>query len=257
MSSLDLKSHWYAYIYDIQENQTDDIALLLSVLGNKPKNVLEVCCGTGRILVPLAKAGHITNGFDMDEDMMSMIPGKIRGLKNIRYYKADALKDDWGNNYDVIVMAGNIMINIETQGNYKEAQQLFIKKAAAALRPGGYLYLDFDLHGHPEEIFSRSGERVYFDGYDDTGVYGRYIGCGGTFDTVTQMTDGKSRTEITSTTGEKFSFEKKSQKHIPTLENVHDWLSENAFIVEEEYGSFNRDPIGENTHRAIIYARKN
>jgi SAM-dependent methyltransferase len=256
MSNFDLRSYWYAHIYDSQENQTDDIALLLSVLGNKPRNILEVCCGTGRILVPLAKAGHTVNGFDMDEDMMSMIPGKIRGLKNISFYKADALKDDWGKDYDVIVMAGNIMINIETPGNYKEAQQLFIKKAAAALKTGGYLYLDFDLHAHPEEIFNRSSERVFFDGYDDTGVYGRYIGCGGTFDLITQMTDGKSRTEITSKTGEKYSFEKISRKHIPTLANVHDWLSENTFIVEEEYGSFTREPISENTHRAIIYARK-
>jgi len=36
----------------------DHIEFLLSVVGPTPKRILEVCCGSGRILVPLANAGH-------------------------------------------------------------------------------------------------------------------------------------------------------------------------------------------------------
>lgn len=53
-------------------------------------------------------------------------------MTNIKFYKADALKSDWGKAYDVIFLAGNIMINIETDEDYKETQQLFIHKAANA-----------------------------------------------------------------------------------------------------------------------------
>lgn len=250
------KNHWYASIYDQQESQTCDVALMLYILGDKSKNILEVCCGGGRILVPLAKAGHNVVGFDMDEDMMSMIPGKIAGLQNILFYKADAVTSDWGNNYDVVVLAGNIMINIVTDGDYKEAQQLFIQKADGALKPGGYVYLDFNLFAHPENFFNSNDEHVHFDGYDDMGVYGRYIGCGGSYDMKTQMTNGKSRTEIILPDGETHIFEKESVKHIPTLQNVHDWLAYSGFTIELEYGDYDRSIIGETTRRAIIYARK-
>lgn len=256
MNINQIKNHWYAYIYDQQENQTYDVELMLEIFGKEPKKILEVCCGGGRILVPLAKAGHEACGIDMDEDMMSMIPAKTAGMKNIRYRKADALTDDWGKDYDIIVQAGNIMINIETAGDYKQAQQTFIRKAAEALKHCGYLYLDFDLSAYPERVFNSTGERVHFEGYDDTGVYGKYIGCGGTFDSITQMTDGKSRTELTLPNGETHIFEKKSAKHIPTLSQVHEWLDNLGFVIEQEYGDYERNSIGETTHRAIIYAKK-
>lgn len=251
-----IKSHWYAYIYDEQENQTYDVELMLQILGDKPKKVLEVCCGGGRILVPLAKAGHNVAGFDIDEDMLSRIPEKINGLSNIKFYKADAIHSDWGSDYDVVVLAGNIMINIVADMDYKEAQKLFIKKAYDALKVGGYIYLDFDLHAHPEKVFNCTRERVHFEGMDDTGVYGRYIGCRGSYDIETQMTSGKSRTEITLPNGKTYIFEKKSAKHIPTRQNVHDWLDSNGFVIEQEYGDYSKNSISETTYRAIIYARK-
>lgn len=251
-----VRSHWYAYIYDKQENQTNDVELMLKILGDKPKNILEVCCGGGRILVPLAETGHNVTGFDMDEDMLSQIKRKIIGLSNMKYYKADAINSDWGSDYDVVVLAGNIIINIETEMDYREAQKLFIKKAADALKIGGYIYLDFDLHSQPEKIFNFTIERVHFDGTDDDGIYGRYIGCPGSYDSKTQMTSGKSRTELTLPNGEEYTFEKKSEKHIPTLQNIHDWLKGSEFLIEQEYGDYEKNSISETTHRAIIYAKK-
>jgi len=124
-----IKKHWNAYIYNQQENQTDDVEFILSIIGTEPKNILEVCCGGGRILVPLAMAGHHVNGFDIDEEMMAFIPVKIGKLKNVHFRKADAVTDEWGQGYDVVILAGNILLNIETERDNKEAQQAFIKKA--------------------------------------------------------------------------------------------------------------------------------
>lgn len=36
-------------------------------MGNEQKNILEVACGTGRIAVPFALAGHKVTAFDIDE----------------------------------------------------------------------------------------------------------------------------------------------------------------------------------------------
>lgn len=251
-----IKSHWGANLYDQQETQTDDAGMLLSLIGTEPKRVFEVCCGSGRILVPIAKAGHFAVGLDMDNEMMAMIPDKAKDFDNLRFYKADAVKADWGHDFDVAVLAGNILINIVSDMDYRETQCLFIKKADGCLKNEGYLYLDFNLFLHPENFFGVSPERVIFEGTDDRGVYGKYIVSGGTYDSETQISNGKNRTELTFPDGTQKNIYGISRKHIPTLANIHKWLAESGFAIIAEYGDYNKNPVSDNTGRAIIWARK-
>jgi SAM-dependent methyltransferase len=258
MDINEIRGHWYASIYDKEVTETDDIEFILEVIGNEPKNVLEACCGTGRILVPIAKFGHNTTGFDINADMLERISQKITGINNIKYYKANALIDDWGKDYDIVILAGNVIMNIELNDDYETAQKLFIKKANMALKSGGYVLLDFDLHNEPETIFAALQEdRVIFEGYDDKGIYGKYIACsGGGFDKTTQTAYGTRRIELILQNGERNVYEYSSNKHIPSLNDIRTWLKENNFIIEQEYGNKNKDGISEKTHRATIYARK-
>lgn len=43
------------------------LILYFQLLETNLKNILEVACGGGRILVPLAQAGYKMTGFDFDE----------------------------------------------------------------------------------------------------------------------------------------------------------------------------------------------
>lgn len=251
-----IMNSWWADIYDQFVTETDDIEFLLSVIGSDARNVLEVCCGSGRILVPLAKAGHNVTGFDADEAMLSKIPAKAKGLNNIRYFRADAVYSDWGSGYDIVVLAGNILINIESDMDYRQAQQLFFKKAAESLKTGGYVYLDFSLMAKPEQFFGQSKERVIFEGTDSKGNYGKYIISGGTYDKNTQIDKCIKRTELVTKDDVKIIEEKESIKHIPTLINVHEWLAAAGFVVKAEYGDYSGKPISEDTCRAIIFAEK-
>lgn len=111
------RNHWYARIYEQQETQTDDIAYILSTIGPAPQKVLEVACGGGRILEPLARAGYQVSGIDMDQFMLEKcqarlenLPDAFQGLASCRY--ADAVKDDWGGSFDVVIMGGNLLVNI-------------------------------------------------------------------------------------------------------------------------------------------------
>jgi SAM-dependent methyltransferase len=257
MDIKEIRKHWYAFIYDYEETQTDDIDFLQKIIGNVPKNILEVCCGTGRILAPLAKSGHKVTGLDIDEYMLERISAKINGLNNIHYYRADAVNDDWIGKYDIIILAGNIMMNIETDGNYEEAQKAFIKKASTALINGGYIYLDFNLDHNLEDIIKYTKEWVIFEGTDDNGVYGKFIMCnGGTYNKSTQMNCRNRRIELTLKNGEKDIYEYTVNKRIPSLMDIKKWLKEYNFVIEQEYGNYVGDPISEKTNRAIIYAKK-
>ncbi|WP_055668716.1 class I SAM-dependent methyltransferase [Desnuesiella massiliensis] len=257
MLTIDVINRWYADLYDQEEIQIDDVNFMLSVIGEASKNILEVCCGSGRILVPLAKAGHKVTGFDMDNYMLERISPKAKGLTNINFSKADAINDDWGNNFDTVVLAGNILINIISSMNYKEAQKLFIKRSYDALKLNGHIYLDFDCFPHPENFFGNSDERIIFEGVDSLGSYGKIIISDGKYEPQTQITTFKRKTEIISKDGEKIVRESVGAKHIPTLLQVHEWLDQVGFKIVSEYGDYNGNPISETTHRAIIWAEKN
>lgn len=256
MSTIDIIDRWYADIYDQEEIQTNDVNFMLSVIGEDLQCILEVCCGSGRILVPLAKAGHKVTGFDMDEYMLERIPAKTSGLANLSFSKVDAIGGDWGNNFDTVILAGNILINIVSSINYKEAQKLFIKKSYDALKPNGHLYIDFDCFQHPENIFGNSGERIIFEGIDSFGNYGKVTMSDSTYEKQTQITTFKRKTEIITKDGERISRESVGVKHIPTLSQVHEWLVEAGFRVWNEYGDYNGTPITEDSLRAIIWAEK-
>jgi SAM-dependent methyltransferase len=252
-----IRNHWFSYIWEEGNNQTDDVEFLLSIIGNKSENILEVCCGTGRILLPLAKVGHKVVGIDIDEHMLERITLKSKGIRNIKYYKADAVTDDWGNNFDGVILAGNLFMNIITDSDYGDVQKLFIQKAGKALKRGGYIYLDFTTKMNEAWVRHDDGDTVIHEGYDDHNIYGKFIYCkNSSYDKVTQMIYGKRRIEIALPNGEIDKFEYSSNRKIPTVNGVKEWLNDNNFKIEFIYGNYSKAPIDENTDKAIIYARK-
>lgn len=247
---------WYAEIYEINETGTEDINLLITLLENQPKKVLEVACGGGRILIPIARAGHEVKGFDMDEGRLSYIPMKAKELENLKYCSMDAINGDWGNGYDVVILAGNLLQNIVADMPYDVAQQLFIQKAAYSLKVGGYIFLDFSLFSRPEKIYSKSNERIIFEGTDSSGIYGKHVIIGDGYNSKTHMAYGKRYTELTLCDSQQETIREKWEKHIPTLEQVRKWLTDYGFVIDKEFGDYSGSPISEKTCKAIIWAKK-
>ena len=248
-------ANWSANMYEIDETGTEDVAFLLSCLGTAPKRILEIACGSGRILVPLAKAGHMVVGLDMDEAMLRKIPAKAEGLDNIAWRMADAIVEDWETDYDVVVIAGNFLMNIVSDEGPEQAQKVLIEKAKRALKPGGMLYIDYNHTFHPEQWYVYPGERVIWQGTDSHGTTGRMLLCDSAYDAETGLIQSTRRYELETATGEKIRKETPSVKHYVSLEQIHTWLSEEGFRIENEYGDYAGNSIGETTGRAIICAK--
>lgn len=250
------RKHWYADIYGQQENQTDDVNFIHSIIGNEPKNILEFACGGGRISVPLAKAGHTVTGFDCDEYMLDKLKIKANGISNVSYFQADAVIDDWGNDFDVVVLAGNILLNIESEMPYEQAQELFIKKASESVLQNGYMYLDFDCYERPEQNSEKKSEWVIFEGADDIGTYGRFIFISGDYSNETHIDRSSRRYEITPKGSDTFKIETISIKHFPTFDKVKGWLDKYGWEIVNLYGDYEKNPMSIKTKRAIIWAKK-
>lgn len=256
--------HWYANVYEQFENDTYDVKFLLNVLKNQTdgmsQNILEIACGGGRISIPLAKAGHLVTGFDADEHMLLRCYQRMAGMPNIHIYQADATKNDWSCDFDVVVMAGNLLINIESEMDYAGAQRLLIQKAADALKAGGHFYLDFDLYADPASVFNRLKENSYFDGTDDLGTIGKTISYGSVYDPVTQICTGTNHWELTLNNEETCIFPKRWYKHIPTQAQVYQWLCDAGFEIERTYLNYTDEtvpePIDSRTQHVTIWAKK-
>lgn len=245
---------WSADMYEIDETGTEDVEFLLSCLGAEPKHILEIACGSGRILVPLAKAGHTVVGLDMDEAMLGKIPAKAEGMSNITWRTGDAISDEWGTGYDVVVIAGNFLMNIVSDEGPERAQRVLLEKARQALKPGGLLYIDYNHTIYPEQWYVHPGERVIWEGIDSCGTAGRMLLRDSAYDAETGLISSTRRYELKTAFGEKIQKEMPSVKHFVKLEQIRNWLSEEGFCIEKEYGDYAGNPIGEATGRAIICA---
>jgi hypothetical protein len=155
-----------------------------------------------------------------------------------------------------------VLINIESKTDYETAQRTFINKAAAALRLGGPLLLDFDLHtdASAREVFNGKKESSYFIGTDDIGTTGRSVSYGGVYDPVTRICAGVGHFELTTNNGESFIFNQGPwHKHIPTKDIVYGWLEIAGLTVERSYRNYTAEPLREPEDgyvKATLWAKK-
>lgn len=102
-----------------------------------PTSVLDAGCGTGRVAIELAKRGVDVAGVDLDEPFISQAQAKAPELD---FRHADLSTVQLDRTFDVVVMAGNVMIFV-IPGT--EAQ--VIANMAQHLVPGGHLISGFQL----------------------------------------------------------------------------------------------------------------
>lgn len=252
----DIISKWNSEMYDCNETDTNDVEFVLSVIGIEPKQILEIACGSGRFLVPMANAGHNVTGLDFDEHMLNRIATKISSNQNIRWHKSDVINDEWENGFDIVLLVANFLSNIVSDMDYEQTQELMIKKSADALVSGGYVLIDYAYTFYPEKWFNNPNPNIVWQGTDSEGNSGKMVLLNNTYDTETGIAKCTRRFEMTLVDGSSLIQEIPTEKHFATIEQVREWLKRSGFVIENEWGDYQGNPISENTSRAIIWAKK-
>ena len=95
------------------------------VAGYAPRTVLDAGCGTGRVAIELASRGVDVVGVDLDADMLAVeaAPSRRRTRRRRRrcrtamgsggrerWVEADLARLDLGRRFDVVVLAGNVLL---------------------------------------------------------------------------------------------------------------------------------------------------
>ena len=58
----------------------------------KNQEILDVCCGVGRVSIYLAKKGHKVVGIDINPKLIRIAKKLSKNIKNCKFYRADILK---------------------------------------------------------------------------------------------------------------------------------------------------------------------
>lgn len=69
--------------------------------------ILDVCCGTGIVTIPLAELGFETVGIDISEGMLSHARSKAAHLDNLVFLQENALTFQLGRQFALALMTGN------------------------------------------------------------------------------------------------------------------------------------------------------
>ena len=93
-----------APFYDLDfEEYHDDASFYLRLAANHGQNVLELGCGTGRVTVPLARAGLTVTGVDINEAMLKIAREQSKGL-TATYQRGDMTALDLGRTFDLVTI---------------------------------------------------------------------------------------------------------------------------------------------------------
>lgn len=141
-----------ARYYDLQHSALiDDIPMYLNLARQykqaetratklSPVTVLEIGCGTGRIMAPLVSVGIHVVGVDESEEMLAIARERLSQIHNAKYtlITADACTLQLEQTFDMVVIALNTFLHNLTREN----QLAMLRTAYAHLRAGGSLVID-------------------------------------------------------------------------------------------------------------------
>lgn len=140
----ELLAHYYDQIH---APLTADLSFILSLVQEKGGPVLELGCGTGRLLIPLAEAGFRVTGVDNSPQMLSIAerhvaekPESIRELvtlweKDIHSLPAGQLDT----RYSLALLSYNTLLH------FREGEiGSLLQGIAGLLRPGAQLFIDIE-----------------------------------------------------------------------------------------------------------------
>lgn len=246
-----------AAYYDLEHRSfTDDIDLYLQFIEAAGDPVLELGCGTGRIVRAIAAQGFDVTGVDSSSSMLSIAqhaldtgdPGGAVTLIEGDFCRADLVS---AGSFGVVIVSLDSLLHAETQ-----ADQLRVLRAAwIALDPRGQLVVD---------VFNPTSARVMTMDGDLTfsGTWGMVDGArldklvAQHADPATQMIDNEIWYEVTTADGSiKRTRTAFAQRWISAAELVL-MLQLVGFQDWRVYGSYELDDLGPQSDRIIVAAEK-
>ncbi len=133
-----------ARLYDLDlVDDPGDLDLYLALADRAEGPILELAVGTGRLAIPLAEAGHLVTGVDLDPAMLDRARRRARGIAGsdrLTLVEADivGLRLPDAGRFGLAFIALNSLLVLATRA----AQRAALRALADHLAPGGLAVVD-------------------------------------------------------------------------------------------------------------------
>jgi SAM-dependent methyltransferase len=103
----------HARLYDLMFPPGPSVDFYLAEARRQGGQVLELACGTGRVLLPIASDGHPCVGLDLSRDMLAEAQRKAkeRGIP-VEWTQGDMRFFDLGRTFDFVFIAANSLLHL-------------------------------------------------------------------------------------------------------------------------------------------------
>lgn len=248
---------WTAEVYDYQtQGRGNDVPFWLSLAQQAKSEVLELACGTGRVLLPLARAGINVTGIDISESMLSVTRAKLQQesaevAKRISLVCGDMTQFDLGRLFNLIIIpfsAFQVLLTRAEQGACLKSCHLHLCK-------GGRLAIDVfnprlsrltsptPIQEGPREFIGPKGETVNWSGETS-------------YDLDNQTLKSAWRYKRTYSSGRIIESCHLLQLHYFFRFEMEWMLEACGFEVEALYGDFERSPFTAESGEMVFVARR-
>ena len=234
--------------YDAQYSAAYDpeIRVLTELALEQGGRVLDLCCGTGIVTVPLAETGLEVVGVDISEAMLERARAKAEGRQNLTFYLQNALTFSTSQRFSLTLMTGNAFQCFLTD---KDLSVLF-EKVYALLSPGGVLIFDTRL---PEGYDLTLGDFALWNEYDDAvGNHVRWFVKQAAYDPE----HGVLRYEMKEVYGDGTVKPSSETLKFTPLGTLLSLAQSAGFEVVGHYADWNREPLKENPAACVLELKK-
>lgn len=235
-----------------------DVAFYVDEARGSGGPVLEVGCGTGRILIPTARAGVAIDGLDESPDMLAKCAAKLEREKaevrqRVKLHQSDARGFDLGKTFALVTAPFRVMQHQITIDD----QLRFLASVRRHLRPGGRFVFD---------VFNPSFVAlVSADGVEREDVPDTTLGDGRTFRRTgrvkrVRFVDQVSEVELiyyvkSGAGAESQRTVQAFDMHWYLRDELVNLLARAGFTIDAVYGDFDRSPLSDGSKEIIVLAR--
>ena len=237
----------------------DDLPLYLELAQAQGQHVLEVACGTGRLVVPLVKDGFQVVGIDASEHMLSLAQTKLDGTAGPG--RAELVKADMRSfqlarhDFDLAIIAVKSFAYLLE----REDQLRCLEAIYAHLRPGALLAIDL-LHPRPEFVNAPIGmlrDDLVQRGHGDGRLTVQRVESVVSADLARQTRVIRSTYEVVDTRGAVVEKRFVEWPYRWTYRFEAEHLLERAgFAIEALYGGYRRERFTSDSGTMLFLARK-
>lgn len=237
-----------ANIYDGMNTNIDDLQFYKKWMPeNKNAKILELCCGTGRLTIPIAKDGYNISGVDFTSSMLEEARKKATkaGLE-INFIEADIRTLKLEEKYDIIFIPFN---SIHHLYNNKDLFQAF-NVVKNHLKDGGVFLLDC-FNPNIKYIVEAEIEQKEIATYTTNDGREVHIKQNMRYESNTQI----NRIEWHYFINGVFNSVQNLDMRMFFPQELDSYIERSGFKITHKFGGFNQEEFNENSEKQIFVCR--